>query len=167
MTAMRLALLLVLIVGLAGCSFSGDDPGPPWPVEPGSLVTDTTQAGLEQRRTQWENADVAAYRFRFVRSCECLPETAGPFEVVVREGEVASVAFLGTGDRAEAEQRGRLTVEEVFVTVEDAFERDAAFVEVAYEPALGFPAHVFVDYHREVIDEELILTLTAFERLDR
>ena len=164
---MRIASLIVLTVALAGCSFFESDPGPPRPIEPGSLVTDTTRAGLEQRRTQWYEADVAAYRFRFVRACECLPETSGPFEVVVREGEVASVAFLGTGDRAEAEQRGRLTVEALFDVVEDAFEREAAAVEVAYEPALGFPARVFVDYHRGMADDEFILTLTAFERLDR
>lgn len=167
MTAIRVAFLIVLIVALAGCSFSGDDPGPPPPIESGSLVVDTTRAGWEEHRTRWDEAGVTAYRFRFVRSCECLPETAGPFEVAVREGEVTSVVFLGTGGRAEAEQQGRLTVGVLFEVIGDAFERNADAIEVGYEPALGLPAHIFVDYHREMADDELRLTLTAFERLDR
>lgn len=164
---MRIASLFVLLVGLAGCSLSGDDPGPPPPLDPEAFVTDTTRAGLEHYRARWDEAGVAAYRFRFTRSCFCTSEALGPFEVVVRGGEVASVEFLGTGDRTEAERFGRLTVAELFEIVGDAFGNNAAYVSVSYEPALGLPAIVTIDYVAGVVDDELRLTLMAFERLDR
>ena len=59
--------------------------------------------------------------------------------------------------------RGYLvTIDGVFDKIQAAIDQDAAEVTVEYDPARGYPRSVFVDYSRQVADEELALQISDF-----
>ena len=48
-------------------------------------------------------------------------------------------------------------VEGLFEVVQDALDRDAHRVTVLYDPTLGYPREISIDYLEFAIDEELML----------
>ncbi len=138
----RLAAV-ALLLSLSGCSLLGagrDD-----------------DSALADARARWAAHGPDAYTMTQSRSCFCPREVTGPFEVTVRDGEVASVALDGASvptDRARS-------VEALFDLIADAHARDAAEVRVSYDPALGYPTEVWIDYDRQMADEETGYTMSA------
>jgi hypothetical protein len=57
------------------------------------------------------------------------------------------------------------TIDGLFDLVAAAFDRGAT-VRVSYDPALGFPTAIFVDYDPQFIGDEVDLRLTAVNRTD-
>lgn len=121
---------------------------------------------LRANRAVWERQELRDYRYTIVRSCECLPEMSGPAVIEVRDGRTVSVTPAQGGRAVLRESFERLdTVEELFAAVRDAVDRDAHSLRVRYDPRRGYPAEFFVDYDREVADDEHGFTVTGFEPL--
>ena len=59
-------------------------------------------------------------------------------------------------------QDGLLTVDGMFTFIADGFQRNAARVRVNYEPVLGYPAKVWIDYDLNTVDEESGFRLVGF-----
>lgn len=116
---------------------------------------------VEQARGRWDAAAPAAYRFTLHRSCFCPPEFRGPFLVTVRDGHVAAVEYEGAPIDAER----ALTVDDLFTLLAEAYGRDAERVEATFDPDLGYPTSLFVDYEAQMADEEVGYTVTALRPL--
>jgi hypothetical protein len=144
-------LLLLLALAPAGCGMLG--PGP----------DDGGRAALARARQEWAAAGWDAYRLAFVRSCECLPEMAGPFEVTVEDARIVSATR--EGEPVEPGAAVLYTVEGLFGLVEDAYDRGAPTVRVTYTPGLGVPERVFVDYDERMADEEAVVDVLHLARL--
>ena len=111
-------LFLLLALAAGGCAESA--------------LVPTAGAGpesLEQARERWEASGAEAYTMTLTRSCFCPEEYRGPFAVAVSDGDVTSVTLNGSAlpnDRA-------LTVEALFDLLAEAYEQDAARVDVTYD----------------------------------
>lgn len=155
-SALRLAALALCAAALAGCPAPAavDDGGADDPVL-GPLITGTPAArspDLDAARERWEASGLDAYEMTLRRVCFCpAPDYTGPFAVAVRGGEVASVTLDGA---AVDDERGE-TVDDLFDLIEDAYTRKAQSVTVEFDPELGYPTNVAIDYSLQMADEEI------------
>lgn len=60
---------------------------------------------------------------------------------------------------------GFLTISQLFDFIRDAIARDAYRFEAEFDPRLGYPVRVSVDFDREMVDEEVVYTV--LELVDR
>ena len=116
---------------------------------------------LREARERWEAAGLDDYTFDVRRVCFCA--SVEPIRVVVQDGEAVSHTVIATGEPVPAEERHLFpTVPGLFDFIEDAIEQRAHSIEATYDPGLGFPVQVFVDYKANVADEELGFEISAF-----
>jgi len=116
---------------------------------------------LVEGRRMWQAQGIDDYTFTYVRSCECLPEMAGPFDVTVRRGIVAEVSYQG--GPVDPTSRTFYTIDALFALIEEASDLEADRIDVTYHPAFGYPTEIYIDYEVDTADEEAIITVTAFE----
>jgi hypothetical protein len=123
----------------------------------------TAPSGRDELRHnlgRWEARQPAAYEFVFQRSsCECLPEWTVPLRITVREGRITSVVDLSTGEAGSAEAHRAMSIDDLFSTIERAFDQGAYRVSVSYDRELGHPTSVFLDYGREGVDDEVAFSV--------
>jgi hypothetical protein len=138
-------------------------------VSTASSASDAEEQALLEHRERWQAAAVADYEYGYNKYCECHRDAPPETLVTVRDGEVVRVRHrpFGYEHEVEAEQRNLewyWTVEGLFDLVRSALERGVE-VRADYDPALGFPTHVFIDYDPNMIGEELDVRLTRLEPL--
>ena len=140
--------VLVLVAGVAGCA-SATAP----------------DRELEAARQRWADRGPADYRVTIARTCECLPEMAGPVLVEVRGGSV-SRRYVATGEAVAAAQAELFPeVPGLFELVADARDRRAARMEVIYDPVLGYPTRIAIDYDATAADDEVVYLASDFQSL--
>jgi len=122
-------------------------------------------AGLPMARALWEARGPSSYSFTVLRSCECLPGWTGPVNVVVSDGVVRSRAYTVTAEPVPADRQGLFPdVAGLFRMIEDASRAGAAWIEVIYDPGLGYPRRMVIDDDGVFgNDDELIYTTSAFD----
>jgi uncharacterized protein DUF6174 len=119
--------------------------------------------GLAAARKQWVSHLPASYSFTWQQGCECIGDMTRPMRISVTAGQLTNAVFVD--DQAavgEQVRRYLLTIDGVFDKIQDAIDQDAAEVTIEYDPALGYPRSVFVDYSTKVADEELSLQISDF-----
>lgn len=89
---------------------------------------------------------------------------SGPVAVAVRDGVVESRAYGGTGERVDARYAELFPdVPGLFRLIDDAARRQAAWLEVIYDPALGYPSRIVIDYDgQHGNDDEVVYMISAF-----
>lgn len=142
---------LLIVAGLAAC---GERTGPE------SMI-----ASVEAARARWAARGPAAYTMIVSRSCECLPEMSGPVAIEVRGGVLSSRTYTRTGKPVGATYAAVFPdVPGLFQLIEDAGRRGAFWVEVIYDPALGFPRRIVTDEDGTWgNDDEVVYSVGAFE----
>lgn len=120
----------------------------------GALLTD-----LEAARARWNAAQSGTYSFTYTRDCFCPEEYRGPFEFDIVDGVRTQVRFKGEPyfDRALEEFE---TIDDIFDEVERAIEQGAASVNVEFDPDLGYPRSVWIDWELQMADEEMGYTVS-------
>ena len=58
------------------------------------------------------------------------------------------------------------TIEELFNIIEDAIKCNADEMQISYDPTLGYPTRVAIDYEKILVDEEITYTVTNLSKLD-
>lgn len=133
-------------------------------------VWSADQAALDANRRLWEAAELENYVYAYNKYCDCNRETPPETYVTVRSGEIVDVRHKphGFDHYVQAEARNLewyWTVEQLFDLVASAIERGSE-LRVEYDAALGYPTRLFIDRNRDLIGEEIDLTLTHLEQLD-
>lgn len=124
-----------------------------------SLLTGPSepQGRLDENRRKWRAQGILSYTYEHERTCFCPPEITEPVHLTVREGVVVS-AVRRDGTLVESARLPQYpTMEGVFEIIQDAIERDAAKIVVAYHPLRGYPTDAEIDYVERAVDEELRL----------
>jgi len=149
-TFRRTALALAL-VGMSGC---GDGP------------TAISTLTMDSARARWDAAGIRDYRFEFHQQCECGPALADAAVVEVRAGSVTRVNYRDSGEAAAPSARRLFpTVDDLFDRIADAIQQNAASLIVSYDPALGYPTQINIDYDLQVIDDEVAIDASALAPL--
>jgi len=118
---------------------------------------------LQVARLKWERTRPAAYTFSIARWCYCMQEGIGPVIVSVRDGVVESRTYAGSGAAVGPTYADFFpTVDGLFELIEDARRQGADAIDVTYDPALGFPVVISIDYVRAAADDEITYRATDF-----
>jgi hypothetical protein len=135
------ALVVAATVTLAGC---GD------PLDP---LSDAGGDRIRRQRAIWEAQQIDDYVFETRRLCFC--GFVGWVEATVQDDAITSVVSLDELEVPAWTIDEYPTVNELFDILEDAVERNAAEIDVTWHETLGYPEHFYIDYSRNIADEEL------------
>ena len=157
---MKQVLLLALSLVLAACSTGAS-----------ALVAPTEPATPATPQEQWQAANLTHYRFKLHLSCFCASRDQMPLTVEVQDGKVVSIVDVkGTVITAEDPSFEFFSkfaiIDTIFAEIETASaSENHGDINVTYDPTLGYPTDVALDYDIMMADEELYLTITDFEQL--
>lgn len=119
------------------------------------------QDDLDAARARWEAEGVTSYTMVTRRLCYC--GNTDSVLVEVEQGRVVSARrqLEEGGDQPipVGERPDTLTVERHFAAIQDAIDQDADSIKSDYDPLLGYPVSVWIDYRENVADEELGLQI--------
>jgi hypothetical protein len=125
------------------------------------------RAELNVARQRWSARGFPSYRYRFQYLCFCPATLILPVEIQVRAGRVVAVVDPATGRPPPAAPgRPSPTVEDLFAVVESALDGKADWLDVQYDPILGYPAVIRVDPNTRAVDEEQSYFAANLTRLD-
>lgn len=117
---------------------------------------------LQAAEAKWNQTSHEHYTYTLQRSCFCPPDALKPIEVRVFQGKVQAATVDGTP--LPAEQMGSaMTIDELFRKVHDAIDKKVAKLDVTFDPAYGYPTHIYIDYEAMIADEELSLNASDFK----
>jgi hypothetical protein len=114
------------------------------------------RAEIAAQREKWASRRIEDYQLTFSRVCFCAPEGAGLVVLNVLDGEPVQWLYFLSGDPVPSEWQAVFPdVDGLFDFLEDAIDRGAEEIEVAFDPDLGLPTTVRVDYRLAAADEEI------------
>jgi hypothetical protein len=137
---------------------------------PTAAQTPSAAAGfaerLAQARLAWELAEIADYVYGYNKFCECHAETPPETLVSVAGGVVQDVRhrMAKTGDVIPADRKNFAlywTIADLFALLERAASGTAS-VRADFDPELGVPQRIFIDYRPELIGDEVDVRVTHF-----
>jgi hypothetical protein len=147
---------VALLIALAACSGA---------LSPGQIRGE--RAELNLARGRWASRGPANYRYRFQYLCFCPASLVTAVEIHVRAGRVVAVLDPATGQPTPpVPGRPTPTVGELFGIVESALDRDVDWIDVQYDPLLGYPAVIRIDANTRTVDEEQSYFAGSLTRLD-
>ncbi len=152
----RLLRPVLILAALASCG---------GPTHPDPLAPERDR--LARHEALWRSQRITSYQFRYRQACYCLPETTAPVVITVRDGSIAEVVKVGSGEPADASAPFYRSVEQIFDVIRTAIDDGAESLTVGYDEQLGYPRSVSVDPRRQVADDELQLYASELLRLDR
>ena len=127
-------------------------------------MLERAQAELDRHRTLWEANRSGDYTFEYRPACFCPREFVQPVEVKVRNGVVESVTYVESGESPATNGFPLYhTIDGLFDKVQDAIDREAARLTVSYDPEMGYPTSVSIDYALNIADEEFSFTSMSYE----
>jgi len=147
---MKKITLLLLALILAACSAGGSE--------------------LSRNQSKWQDANVTHYRFQLSVGCFCLFRSQMPLTVEVKDGEVVSMidvngeAFPMDDPMSELVMK-HATIDRLFSELGTDAVQDADNLTMSFDPTYGFPVEVAIDYIELAADDELYLSVSAFEPL--
>lgn len=118
---------------------------------------------LEANRELWTARGPTSYAFVYEVNCFCASPALDPVRITVESGVVTGAVRVETGEELEGEFP---TVEALFERIRDAIDREAYQISAGYDPDLGYPRDVFIDYRRNTIDEEFGFLASDLEAQD-
>ncbi|MFL2546451.1 MAG: DUF6174 domain-containing protein [Candidatus Rariloculaceae bacterium] len=122
---------------------------------------------LELNRALWTAAGISSYVYRYEKVCECHRDIPAETIVTVEDGQVVGVRYaredyLDEMPVAPKEYRWFRTIDDLFSLIATAAE-SATTLRVAYDPELGYPEYLYIDYDLNLVGDEVELEVTGFE----
>lgn len=118
---------------------------------------------LERARERWAARRPDGYAFVVVRSCNCTLEGIGPAVVEVDDDGSVSRQFVNPQLAGSIPSPTLFpAVEGLFAIVEEALAGDAHRVEATYDPNLGHPIRIDIDYSDPAVDDEITYVISDF-----
>jgi hypothetical protein len=145
MTSSRLVVASIIALAASGC---------------GSVVA--PEDALSGARKTWAQRGITSYSFTVARSCECLPEMAGPVVVTVRNGVVESRTYAaGAQAGMPVTTYAHLfpAIAGLFDFIDDAIRSPTDGLVADYDLTWGYPVHI----HLPGV-ESLTIRVTDFVR---
>lgn len=112
------------------------------------------QVDLAVAMRRWDARGYQDYQLELGWLCgECPTHWNHHLRLTIRNGIITDVVDVTAG-MAIGEDERTLTVQELFTYIQDAVDRHAHRVEAKYEPTLGYPTSLFVDWNQTTVDDE-------------
>ncbi len=123
------------------------------------------RADFETNQLKWEGSHPDKYSITLQRNGFIAGDARKPVELTIQDGKVIDARF-SDGSKAMVPEYNQLSVNDLFKTIGDALDNNAAKVEVKYNSETGIPETIFIDRSEMIADEELFLNISNFKNLD-
>ena len=121
--------VVLLVVGLSGCSLFGNSDG-----------------NFRSSKAKWALQDLSDYAFEIQISCFCIIATQTPALVTVRDDTVSLAVRISDNAPIGSEISFVPTIEELFDIIDDARDGGADEIETTYHRTIGYPVSIDIDY---------------------
>jgi hypothetical protein len=119
-------------------------------------------AELERARERWRAARPAEYAYTLTRECFCGPDVRRPVTITVRGSGVVDRRYADTGAPVDPRHEALFpSIDGLFAIIDDARARRADRMDLVFDPTLGHPVRIDIDYSTRAIDEEVTLTVSS------
>ena len=115
---------------------------------------------------RWVKGQISNYRFTLKVICFCPSERVDPIRIEVRNNQVTSLVYAGTGlvpSRNFWENEN--TIDKLFVIIHANATQSGGKLEVSYDTTLSYPTRIFIDPIPNAVDDEIGYEISSFERL--
>jgi hypothetical protein len=132
---------------------------PPVEIANSSVSNNLDQRRLNFNRRLWEKRNISNYRYTFSNGCFCIPDARGPVIIEVRNGKKPLITSVATGQPVDNPEffNKYNTIPKLFNVIQDAINRRAFSLDVNYNPRLGYPTQINVDYNAQIADNDNFL----------
>ena len=125
---------------------------------------------LVANRALWRSTDVVDYEYRYEKVCDCHRDKPAATIITVADGTVVAVRYsrddyVTDMPVAEKEYRWFRTIDDLFALIETATQH-ATTLRVAYDPTLGYPSYLYIDYDHSLLGDEVELEVTSLQLSD-
>lgn len=122
-----------------------------------------TQAELDRHRALWTSSRSDDYSFVLAPMCFCPQDVLDPVAIRVEDGVVTAVTYAVSGKAPEHDGYGRyVTIDDLFDTIQEAIDGRASQITAIYDPEIGYPRDVRIDYDAGMADEEYMFTASGY-----
>lgn len=129
----------------------------------------TERRVLDKNRRLWHSyagTEQANYDMEFERSCYCMEEYRGPFDMEIRLGVVSRASYKGDTVGDSNSLNRLLSVEKAFDTIQTALDDTYHDLRVEYDKAAGYPKSVYIDRKEMIADDEVTYLFRNFKLMD-
>lgn len=130
----------------------------------GSESNQQARTDFEANKQKWGDTRPNNYSFTLERSGFLAGEARKPVDLTVTGNTVTNAQFTD-GSAGQVPDFNQLTIGELFNTIEQALDNNAAEVRVEYDATTGIPQSIFVDQSQLIADEEVFLSTSNFQSL--
>ena len=185
-TRIFLCLSLMVITGCSPVSQSVQPTQTPEPVQPTQTLQqvestqtnqpiqlppstpDPRQILLVQNREKWKSQNITHYRFKLKQDCLCLYRDIMPVTIEVKDDKTISMVdvndmVLNSWAYSSFIKVG--TIDNLFDLIREGITTNAYIVRISYDDTFGFPVSIYIDWNKDLYDEESIYSLSNFESL--
>ena len=128
-------------------------------------ATEKPQDLFNQNQQRWIAQDIRDYRYQLQVLCFCPPDITKPVIIEVRNAEPVAVTDVTSGAPVDTDYFDNYnTINKMFATIQDAFDRDAYKVTVSYHQ-LGYPTNIYIDFIQLAADDEITYIISNFQPL--
>lgn len=121
-------------------------------------------AELAVNRARWLANGPSSYEFRYRRLCFCPVDAVREVALTVRDDEVRGAVYIDDGSPVpQADLEDYPTVDGLFAIIQSAIDSGADSITVEYDPDLGFPARIALDFAAGASDDEITHTAADVE----
>jgi hypothetical protein len=121
---------------------------------------------LNTNRELWDSSGLSDYQVQYRRVCFCPTDITSPVIVSVKDGAIDSLTYAETGEPVgEAFHDLFPDVSGMFDIIQDAIDQEAESIRVSYDPNLGHPVSVGIDYSYMIADEELGFEVSSLQQV--
>jgi hypothetical protein len=122
----------------------------------------TDDHGIGDARARWTKQGPANYRFMSTRTCFCPTEITRPMQIDVASRQLIRAVYVDDQQPVSDSYRPQLwTVDQAFDVIQSAIDQGADHIEAHYDPALGYPTSVGIDYEQQSSDGGIMLQLSG------
>jgi hypothetical protein len=115
---------------------------------------------------RWAKQQISNYNFTLKAICFCPNERVDPVRIEVRNGQVASLVYVGTGTAPSRNYwDNENTIDKLFAIILSNSGKPNAKLEVTYDSTLSYPTRIFLDPIPNAVDDEVLYEVSSFERL--
>eukprot|EP00934_Nitzschia_sp_Nitz4_P003001 Nitzschia sp. Nitz4//scaffold5_size260463//109446//110039//NITZ4_000977-RA/size260463-processed-gene-0.70-mRNA-1//1//CDS//3329555325//2991//frame0 len=115
------------------------------------------QAELNQNNQFWNESGSPDYSFTETISCYCLEDYTLPKRIEVTDDVIVSVQ--NENGTVSLETSSYYSVLDLFEEVQKGISRHYVQIDVQYDPELGFPTYISLDYDTLLADDEISITV--------
>ncbi|MEH1938338.1 MAG: DUF6174 domain-containing protein [Nostoc sp.] len=141
-------------------------PQPPIQVAQTPAFTSSTFEQFKINYRLWRQQRISNYSYEFTRSCNCLPKATELVIIQVRNGVTTSITSKETGKPVDAQLFQKYnTIPKLFNIIRNALIRKAANLTVQYDPRIGYPTQINIDYDSRIADDEIFFTIKNLQQI--